>query len=91
MPIKWTPKFVRELSKRFSLAACALPVDVVSTVGMHDLDRDRRKYIAANAERIRELGFETPTLKFENGDVPELCCRFEIKVVLSLRTCARNA
>ena len=27
---------------------------------------------AANAEKIRELGFKTPTLKFQNGDAQSL-------------------
>ena len=52
--------------------ACALPVGVASTVGMQELNRPPREYIAANAEKIRELGFKTPTLKFQNGDVQNL-------------------
>ena len=39
-------------------AACALPVGAASTVG---LNRTPQEYIAANAEKIRELGFKTPT------------------------------
>ena len=50
-------------------AACALPEGVASVVGMQDLNRTPQEYIAANAEKIRELGFKTPTLKFQNGDV----------------------
>ena len=30
------------------------------------------EHIAANAEKIRELGFEIPTLKFQNGNVQSL-------------------
>ena len=52
-------------------AACALPVGVASAVGVQELD-DPREYIAANAERIRELGFRTPSLKFQNSDVQSL-------------------
>ena len=33
------------------------------------LNRTPQEYIPANAEKIRELGFKTPTLKFQNGDV----------------------
>ena len=50
-------------------AACALPVGVV---GIQELNRAPQEYIAANAEKIRELGFKTPTLKFQNGDVQNL-------------------
>ena len=50
-------------------AACALPVGVASAVGMQELNRTPQEYIAANAEKIRELGFKTPALKFPNGDV----------------------
>ena len=53
-------------------AACALPVGVVSTVGMQELNRTPQEHIAPNAEKIRELGFKTPTLKFQNGDVQNL-------------------
>ena len=53
-------------------AACALPVVVASAVGMQELSRTPQKYIAANAEKIRELGFKTATLKFQNGDVQNL-------------------
>ena len=42
-------------------AACALPV-----LHKQELNRDPREYIAANAERTRELGFRTPTLTFQN-------------------------
>ena len=55
-----------------SCAACALPVGGASAVGMQELNRDPQEYIAANAERIRELGFKTPTLKYQNGDVQSL-------------------
>ena len=41
----------------------------VATVGMQELNRTLREHIAANAEKIRELGFKTPTLTFQNGDV----------------------
>ena len=53
-------------------AACALPVGVASAVGMEELNRTTQEYIAANAEKIRELGFKIPTLKFQNGDVQNL-------------------
>ena len=53
-------------------AACALPVGVASAVGMQELNRTPQECIAANAEKIRELGFKTPTLKFQNGDVQNL-------------------
>ena len=52
-------------------AACALPVGVASA-GMQELNRATRENIAANAEKIPELGFKTPTLKFQNGDVQNL-------------------
>ena len=39
---------------------------------MQELNRTPQEYIAANAEKIRELGFKTPTLKFQNGDVQNL-------------------
>ena len=67
-----------ELGERIDLtidsgcAACALPVGVASAVGMQELNRTPQEYIAANAEKIRELGFKTPTLKFQNGDVQNL-------------------
>ena len=51
-------------------AACALPVGVVSAVGMLELNGDPQECIAANAEKIRE--FKTPTLKFQSGDVQSL-------------------
>ena len=53
-------------------AACALPVGVAAAVGMQELERARQEYIAANSEKILELGFKTPTLKFQNGDVQNL-------------------
>ena len=53
-------------------AACALLVGVASAVAMQELNRAPQEYIAANAEKIRELGFETPTPKFQNGDVQNL-------------------
>ena len=43
-------------------AACALPVGVASAVGMPMLNRTPQEQVAANAEKIRELGFKTPTL-----------------------------
>ena len=53
-------------------AACALPVCVASAVGMQELSRTPQECIAANAEKIRELRFKTPTLKIQNGDVHNL-------------------
>ena len=35
-------------------------------------NRAPHKYIAANAEKIQELGFKTPTLKFQKGDVQNM-------------------
>ena len=67
-----------EMGERISLtidsgcAACALPVGVASAVGMQELNRAPQEHIAANAEKILELGFKTPTLKFQNGDVQNL-------------------
>ena len=64
-----------ELGERIDLtidsgcAACALPVGVASAVVMQELNRTPQEHIAANAEKMRELGFKTPTLKFQNGDV----------------------
>ena len=49
-------------------AACAVPVGVASALVMQELNRTPPEYIAANAERIRELRFKTPTLKFQNRD-----------------------
>ena len=45
---------------------------VASAVGMQELSRTPQEYIAAIAEKIRELGLKTPTLKFQNGDVQNL-------------------
>ena len=53
-------------------AVCALSVGVASAVGMQELNGDPRGHIAANAERVRQLGFKTLTLKFQNGDVQSL-------------------
>ena len=53
-------------------AACALPVGVASAVGMQELKRTPQEYIAANAEKMGELGFDIPTLKFQYGDVHNL-------------------
>ena len=39
---------------------------------MQALNRAPQEYVAANAEKIRELGFKTATLKFQNGDVQNL-------------------
>ena len=50
-------------------AARVLPVGVASAVGMQESNRTPQEYIAANAEKIRELGFKIPTLKFQNGYV----------------------
>ena len=36
------------------------------------MNRTLREYIAANAEKIRERGFKTPTLKFQYGDLQNL-------------------
>ena len=57
MPMPSTPKWARGNST----AACALRAGVASAVG-----------IVANAGRVRELGFRTPTPKFQNGDVQSL-------------------
>ena len=65
-----------ELGERIDLTidfgCAALPVGVASTVGMQELNRTPQEYIAADAEKIRELGFKTPTLNFQNGDVQNL-------------------
>ena len=53
-------------------AACALPVGVASAVGMQELDRASQEYIAANADKIGELGLKTPALKYQNGDEKKL-------------------
>ena len=53
-------------------APCALPVGVASEVSMQELNSTHQEYIAANAEKIRELGLKTPTLRFLNGDVQNL-------------------
>ena len=50
-------------------AACALLVGVASSVGLQELNRTPQEYIAANAEKIRELGFKTPTLKLQSDSV----------------------
>ena len=66
-----------ELGERIDLTidsgcvACALPVGVASSIGMQQLNRTPQEYIA-NAEKIRELGFKTSILKFQNGDVHNL-------------------
>ena len=66
-----------ELGERIDLTidsgcvACALPVGVASAIGMQQLNRPPQEYIA-NAEKIRELGFKTSILKFQNGDVHNL-------------------
>ena len=36
------------------------------------MNRAPQEYIAANTEKIQELGFKTPTLKLQNGDVKNL-------------------
>ena len=36
------------------------------------VEQSPQEYIAAHAEKIRELGFKTRTLKFQNGDVQNL-------------------
>ena len=53
-------------------AACALPVGVASAVGMRELNGDPQEYVAANAEKNRELGLKIPTLKFQDRDVQSL-------------------
>ena len=53
-------------------AACALRVGVASAIGMQELNRAPQEYVAANGVKIREIGFKTPTLKFQNGDVQNL-------------------
>ena len=53
-------------------AACALPLGVASVVGLQESNRAPQEYIAANAEKIPELGFTTATLKFQNSDVQNL-------------------
>ena len=53
-------------------AACALLMGIASPVGMQELSRTPQEYSAANAVKIRELGFKSPTLKFQNGDVQNL-------------------
>ena len=53
-----------ELGERIDLtidsgcAACALPVGVASAVGLQQLNRTPQGYIAANAQKFRELGFK---------------------------------
>ena len=49
-----------------------LRVGVASTVKMQEVNGTLQEHIAANAEKIRELGLKTPTLKFQNGDVQNL-------------------
>ena len=39
---------------------------------MQELNRILQEHITANAEKIRELGFQTSALKFQNGDVQNL-------------------
>ena len=53
-------------------AAYALLVGVASAVGMQELDRASQEYIAANADKIGELGLKTPALKYQNGDEQKL-------------------
>ena len=63
--------FDAELGERIDLTICsgcaaiALPLGVASAVGMQGLNRTPH-------EKIRELGFKTPTLNFQNGDVQNL-------------------
>ena len=57
-------------------AACGLPVSVASEVSMPELSRPPQEYVRANAEKIRELGLKTPTLRFQNGDMQSL--RFSV-------------
>ena len=53
-------------------AACALPVGVASTVGMQEPTELLKSTLLQTLRKIRELGFKTPTLKFQNGDVQNL-------------------
>ena len=53
-------------------AACGLPVSAASEVTMQELTGPAQEYVAANAEKIRELAVKTPTLRFQNGDVQSL-------------------
>ena len=70
MPMQLTLSWERiDLTIDSGCAVCALPVRVASTFGMQELNRIPEEFIAANAEKIGELGFKTPTLKFLNGDV----------------------
>ena len=52
---------------------------------MQELDRAPQEYIAANFEKILELGFKTPTLKFQNGDVQNL--KFSVMDKLHKTSC----
>ena len=71
-----------ELGERIDLtidsgcAACALLAGVAS----QELNRTPQEYIAANAEKIRELGFKIRALKFQNGDLQNL--KFSVMDIL---------
>ena len=70
-----------ELGERIDLtidsgcAVRALLVDVASTFGMQELNRTPQGYIAANAEKSRELGFQDSDTQIQNGDVQ----KFEVQ------------
>ena len=70
VPMRSTPRCERiDVTIDSGCAACVLPVGVASAVGMQESNRTPQEYIAANAEKIRELRFKIPTLKFQNGYV----------------------
>ena len=76
-------------------AACFLPVGVASAVGMQELNRTTQEYIAANSEKIRELGCKIPTrtnctnLWWQRASSSQQaigsCCNLKTKVVLSTK------
>ena len=70
VPMQFVQRKVRDgLMIDSSCAACGLPVSVASEVSVQELIRPPQEFVAANAEKIRELGLRTPTLGFQNGDV----------------------
>ena len=58
-----------DLTINSGCAACAVTVGVTFAVGMQELNRIPQECIVADAEKIQELGFQTPTLKFHQNDV----------------------
>ena len=61
VPMQLTRKRVRlDLTIGSGCAACGLTASVPSEVSMHDLIRPPQEWVAANAEKIRELGLKTP-------------------------------